>query len=726
MRLLFGMDSLKTVQTKTDSKSRTEICPTSKLLSKKNVEPANSKIPKRDDSSVTSKKPVRSTTTTTRPTTTRPGTTTLPKPTRLATSVRKPSNSMMDLNLSKSNLLPTSRSLNSQRSASNSKEQTPRRDPTTKIADIRKKAEKAEINRNLHSFEIAKEKLQSCQEQFMTKFNLVRDDLPKEEKDYKLVVLIKNNEGHLVAKTQTSKITVDLCDSKTLDQLKSSCRKFAQQSLESIEQCIKSPRTIGDTNENLKEVQEAKVKLISEKKAFLDILQQIENLQAVDKPKEPPGQDLEIKVKSLSEEVESKRKQLEETQSELSKTKKNLELKINTLKKELEEKSKNSSHKSHEYEELKKKNEILEKENVKTKAINKDVNEKLIKKIFELEESNEKLKNSANKNVIIESKNKELESEIVQLKLELTTALNMKKNSNNEQITELTLEINDLRSELAKLKEQKEALESDGLTLKNEMIKLKSIDSSFTELQGKMLESNKEKQELKTTLSELEAKLKASEEKAFESSDMHEEMKQIQAVNTTHLEKIKNLELELAKSQFQVKKLEERITNDGKLLKIRTELIESLQKKEHSQKIRLTDLFAEVGEKNNDLQMIKTEILTKTEEFQNLFATLSSKQIELTRQEHMIKLLQENNERAQQLRVRQEAKIGKLEEEILALKHTIAIYQDAVIPNNSLRRNLALVEASSRECDDTDSLGFYVEERRKKRHVDINVKKYEK
>ncbi|XP_055855164.1 CAP-Gly domain-containing linker protein 1 isoform X2 [Episyrphus balteatus] len=646
--------------------------------------------------------------------------------------------SLMNLKLPKPSSLPSTRScFNSHRSVQ-SKEQTPRFQSSDKISEISKKAEMASFKRKLQSYEAAKEKLQNSQEHFMSKYNLVKDELPKEDRDVKLICVFKNNEGHLITRNQTSKVIVT-CDKKSLEELKSSWKNFAQQKFEMIDtldSLTSSPREIGDTfvkeHGDLKLLEEVKNKLKIERQQFLDdFIKQIEKLQASDKPKEPSSnKEHETEVKTLLEEVNTLKKNLEESQTELNKSKKIYEQKCSIFKKEIEEKTKNQSKKQKEFEELKKKYDCLENEHSNTKAFSKEVSEKLSKKTHEWEEFNQKLKISAHKNVNLETKNKELELVIDKLQTDLKVAMNSGKDSIRDQTLKLTNEINVLKNQVMAVQKEKEIFENESKSLKNEIIKLQKIESKCLELQDQVTQANKDKLNLNQTIRDLEAKLQISQNQVFVSKDVQEELKRLQTAEDSNNEKIKTLEQDLIKAQFQVKKLEEKIVLDGKLLKVRTELIDSLQKKEHSQKVRLTDLFAEVGEKNNDLQLnspfqIKTEILTKTEEFQNLFSTLSAKQIELTRQEHMIKLLQENNERAQKLRVRQEAKIAKLEEEIFALKNTISVYQDAVIPNNTLRRNLAIVEAS-RDAEFTDSLGFYVEERRKKRHIDISVKKYEK
>lgn len=73
------------------------------------------------------------------------------------------------------------------------------------------------------------------------------------------------------------------------------------------------------------------------------------------------------------------------------------------------------------------------------------------------------------------------------------------------------------------------------------------------------------------------------------------------------------------------------------------------------------------------------EISAKAEELQNLFSTLGTKQLEVNRQEHIIKMLEENNERNQRLRVKQEDRIARLENENAELKHLLWVFDEALI-----------------------------------------------
>lgn len=66
---------------------------------------------------------------------------------------------------------------------------------------------------------------------------------------------------------------------------------------------------------------------------------------------------------------------------------------------------------------------------------------------------------------------------------------------------------------------------------------------------------------------------------------------------------------------------------------------------------------------------MKHEISAKAEELENTISTLSAKQMEITRQEHIIKMLEENDERIQRFRIKQEERIAKLESDNAEFKH---------------------------------------------------------
>uniref|UniRef100_A0A034VDD7 Uncharacterized protein n=1 Tax=Bactrocera dorsalis TaxID=27457 RepID=A0A034VDD7_BACDO len=217
--------------------------------------------------------------------------------------------------------------------------------------------------------------------------------------------------------------------------------------------------------------------------------------------------------------------------------------------------------------------------------------------------------------------------------------------------------------------------------------------------------------------------LLAREKTALENVELPKEfqaelcrLRQSEAEKVREIEKLK---IQLSKAHYNIEQLEEQIRRDQQLLEVRSELINSLQTNDHTQRIQLDQIFAEVGVKNNTINELNNDLRTKSEEFQNLFNTLSNKQMELSRQEHMIKLLEESNERSQMLRVKQEEKIGRMEEEIARLKQTIALYQHNVLGNTGCK-NLIYQPVVGAE-DYNENLYYYTSERRRKRQ-DLQMK----
>lgn len=68
---------------------------------------------------------------------------------------------------------------------------------------------------------------------------------------------------------------------------------------------------------------------------------------------------------------------------------------------------------------------------------------------------------------------------------------------------------------------------------------------------------------------------------------------------------------------------------------------------------------------------MSNELASKDEEFRNLFGTLTFKQKEVRRQEHIIKLLEEQNSRNTMLRAKQDERNAAMQAEIVNLKRTM-------------------------------------------------------
>lgn len=72
------------------------------------------------------------------------------------------------------------------------------------------------------------------------------------------------------------------------------------------------------------------------------------------------------------------------------------------------------------------------------------------------------------------------------------------------------------------------------------------------------------------------------------------------------IDKLKN---ELGKAHFEIQQLEERVQCDQQLLKVRSELISSLQSNEKSHRIHVDELFVNVAERSNTINEVCSNAL---------------------------------------------------------------------------------------------------------------------
>ncbi|XP_030382504.1 myosin heavy chain, muscle isoform X3 [Scaptodrosophila lebanonensis] len=131
------------------------------------------------------------------------------------------------------------------------------------------------------------------------------------------------------------------------------------------------------------------------------------------------------------------------------------------------------------------------------------------------------------------------------------------------------------------------------------------------------------------------------------------------------------LQEQLRKADIQIAHLQEQAERDRQVLAVRCEMINAMQQHEHDNRNKLDELYYQISEKNTLISQINNHLFLKNEEFLNLFGTLSSKQMEVRRAEHIIKLLEENNVRTSLLRIKQEERNALMQDEIAHLKRTI-------------------------------------------------------
>ncbi|XP_017039302.1 ELKS/Rab6-interacting/CAST family member 1 isoform X2 [Drosophila ficusphila] len=132
----------------------------------------------------------------------------------------------------------------------------------------------------------------------------------------------------------------------------------------------------------------------------------------------------------------------------------------------------------------------------------------------------------------------------------------------------------------------------------------------------------------------------------------------------------------------EVAKMRDQIELDQQMLTARSDLINRLQKLEHENRLKLEQMYFEVSEKDTMINQVNNELASKEEESHNLFGTLKHKQTEVKRQEHIIQLLKDQNERLNNNRAKQDERNVLMQEEIKHLKHTLRDYSKIIIGNN--------------------------------------------
>lgn len=191
---------------------------------------------------------------------------------------------------------------------------------------------------------------------------------------------------------------------------------------------------------------------------------------------------------------------------------------------------------------------------------------------------------------------------------------------------------------------------------------------------------------------------------------------------------IQNLKIELAKTMHEAKQREEELMLHQRILKVRSELIESMQQKENSTESRVSDLLSEIGRQTNHINQVNYELASKTEELQNLFSTLGTKQLEITRQEHLIKILEESKERNEDIKQTQANRIEQLEKDIMKLKDSVEVYEKHLLVINESNRSYLLNEhqKNSSRHSMANACNDFENERRRKRKLENHAKQIEK
>ncbi|XP_036230795.2 myosin heavy chain, clone 203 isoform X4 [Bactrocera oleae] len=582
-------------------------------------------------------------------------------------------------------------------------------------------------NNKLKVFEGLQRKLQDMQTDFMQKFETLKRTSPDKLKtDFKFITMVRNDEYKLVLKDDHMVKMPKKLPADSVNDFKEKVRSAVESSLMSVIDNIKDIQNDPDRMLNLDDAHN-----FLEKQQTKKIQDLFECVNALANAKDT---EMDAQIVRMQKEIQEGKKALQIAEKKLTELKAIHTSELEALEKDLKEKTDADTMKREtQIAEMNRKLRNLEKQHDKLKTT--------------LQQNTEECSHGQTEKAKLLDELKSCKDNIQTLNKKLTQAENQlshekkDKHEKNDSIQKLELELEKYKKELEEALQAKPTPEQHNheKELKKEVHKLK----------GKVENLEKEKQEFITQVKQLQEEINVMDKLRHRIDDLEEENRDLLAREKTALEnvelpkefqaelcrlrqseaekvrEIEKLKIQLSKAHYNIEQLEEQIRRDQQLLEVRSELINSLQTNDHSQRIQLDQIFAEVGVKNNTINELNNDLRTKSEEFQNLFNTLSNKQMELSRQEHMIKLLEESNERSQMLRVKQEEKIGRMEEEIARLKQTmyVALYQHNVLGNAGCKN---LIYQPIVGADDyNENLYYYTSERRRKRQVDINVKKYE-
>ncbi|XP_018794906.1 PREDICTED: coiled-coil domain-containing protein 18 isoform X4 [Bactrocera latifrons] len=596
-------------------------------------------------------------------------------------------------------------------------------DQETGVGQVLSARERVVENNKLKVFEGLQRKLQDMQTDFMQKFETLKRTSPDKLKtDFKFITMVRNDEYKLVLKDDHMVKMPKKLPADSVNDFKEKVRSAVESSLVSVIDNLKDIQSDPDRMLNLDDAHNFLGR--QQNKKMQDLFECVNGLANA------KDTEMDAQIVRMQKEIQEGKKALQIAEKKLTELKAIHTSELEALEKDLKEKTDADTMKrENQIAEMNRKLRNLEKQHDKLKTT--------------LQQNTEECSHGQTEKAKLLDELKSCKDNIQSLNKKLTHAENQlshekkDKHEKNDTIQKLEVELEKYKKELEEALQAKPTPEQHNheKELKKEVHKLK----------GKVENLEKEKQEFITQVEQLQEDIKVMDKLRHRIHDLEEENRDLLAREKNALEnvelpkefqaelcrlrqseaekgrEIEKLKIQLSKAHYNIEQLEEQIRRDQQLLEVRSELINSLQTNDHTQRIQLDQIFAEVGVKNNTINEVwlNNDLRTKSEEFQNLFNTLSNKQMELSRQEHMIKLLEESNERSQMLRVKQEEKIGRMEEEIARLKQTIALYQHNVLGNTGCK-NLIYQPVVGAE-DYNENLYYYTSERRRKRQ-DLQMK----
>ncbi|EFN61444.1 hypothetical protein EAG_10820 [Camponotus floridanus] len=171
----------------------------------------------------------------------------------------------------------------------------------------------------------------------------------------------------------------------------------------------------------------------------------------------------------------------------------------------------------------------------------------------------------------------------------------------------------------------------------------------FTQERNEMLEN-----QLAEVQRHLYAKSKEGGKTGFDTIELQQQISDLRNSLAEAMQQNQELETTLTQKQLELEQRDRVMREQSKFLKARDELLSLLKGKQ-------TNANNLVNENYEDIDEINKQIAAKTEAIQELYTTLESKQMQVMRLEKLVKLLEDQQDRAQAQRTRLEHRIAQLE-----------------------------------------------------------------
>ncbi|KAG7203744.1 hypothetical protein KM043_013768 [Ampulex compressa] len=194
---------------------------------------------------------------------------------------------------------------------------------------------------------------------------------------------------------------------------------------------------------------------------------------------------------------------------------------------------------------------------------------------------------------------------------------------------------------------------------------LQNLTMEYAELERLAQNVQEKNSILERQITEIQARLRAQSKEdgrealSAQAIELQQQVSDLRNALTEVAQHNKELEMALTQKQLDLEQRDRVLHEQSKFLKARDELLNALKARKEERDEQCADT-----DDNSETDQVSREIAAKTEAIQELYLTLENKQLQIMRLEKMVKLMEDQQDRAQAQRTRLENRIAQLEHDI--------------------------------------------------------------